>query len=632
MDYTSSIHDAEHAAEASPWGNSPTSSPGPNQSTFGPIAGDTPGSPFRYPNSNNGLNDDGGFGGSDIDYRRPDTASTVSQPTEPEPEVSAGVESHPDHQDVAGDQGPLSQQLQQQQEQQQQQQQHQEQQPQKATGSIDRAQEQQQPRRPPPPQFKLQAKITGLERTGRKDPILRFDVHTNLPAFRTTQYRDVRRLHSEFVKLAEHLISANPEAIVPSVPPPLTSAGAGTEEDEIRVKALMQRWFNYVCSNEVLMRDDEMVLFVESDFGYSPMVKKKQPATGVRRKILKQFAPPPDDTPELQEARPIVKLFYLGAMDAGHKVDKLVKSRRGLGLSESDFGVKLGSMHVQEPHPGLANAYRKLGKVIQTVGDYHAAQATAEATTIGDPLQYHSQDAFVVKETLTNRQILIREFLQAQEATRSRLNAADRLKASSNVRREKVDEAIASLDEARHNELALLEKTTRVTQNLVHERRRWFARTAADLRLSIREYVLREIEAERRTLALLESARPDIRSIDSSGGLSRLGRESHPPHAIRRTSMAASQGPKGDAWSGVPRRSVDVLGRSVSGSLVGSSVVEAAGEDGSFAEGGERGDLSGRTRTLSGVAGVRMPGVLEEDDEDRVDARNAASRLAASTF
>jgi Tfp pilus assembly protein PilP len=91
----------------------------------------------------------------------------------------------------------------------------------------------------------------------------------------------------------------------------------------------MQRWFNYVCSNEVLMRDEEMVLFVEADFGYSPMVKRKQPATGVRRKVIKQFAPPPDDTPELQDARPIVKLFYLGTMDAGHKVDKVVKARKG---------------------------------------------------------------------------------------------------------------------------------------------------------------------------------------------------------------------------------------------------------------------------------------------------------------
>lgn len=286
-------------------------------------------------------------------------------------------------------------------------------------------------------------------------------------------------------------------------------------------------------------------------------------------------------------------------------------------------------MHVQELHPGLANAYRKLGKIVQTVGDYHAAQATAEATTIGDPFQYHSQDAFIVKETLTNRQILIRELLQAQEATRSKLNAADRLKASSNVRREKVDEAIAALDEARDAESALYQKTTRVTQNLVHERRRWAARTAADLRLSVREYVLREIEAERRTISLLESVRPDIRSIDASGGLSRLGREAHPP-TVRRTSMAASQGPKGDAWSGVPRRSADAMSRSVSGSLVGSSVVEG-GEEGFLPEGGERGDQGGRARALSG-AGGRMPGVLEEDDEDRVDARNAASRLAASTF
>lgn len=291
-------------------------------------------------------------------------------------------------------------------------------------------------------------------------------------------------------------------------------------------------------------------------------------------------------------------------------------------------------MNVQEPHPGLANAYRKLGKIVQTVGDFHAAQATAEATTVGDPFQYHSQDAFIVKETLTNRQILIREFLQAQETTRSKLNAADRLKASSNVRREKVDEAIASLDEARHAESALYQKTTRVTQNLVHERRRWFARTAADLRLSIREYVLREIEAERRTLSLLESVRPDIRSIDASGGLSRLGRESHPPSAARRTTMAASQGPKGDAWSGVPRRSADAMSRSVSGSLVGSSVAEGPDDGGLFpGDGGDRAGEQGggRARALSGASG-RMPGVLEEDDEDRVDARNAASRLAASTF
>ncbi|KAF3401324.1 Vacuolar protein sorting-associated protein 17 [Talaromyces pinophilus] len=467
------------------------------------------------------------------------------------------------------------------------------------------------------PTYRLQGKITALERTGKKDPILRFDVYTNIPKFRTTQYRDIRRTHSEFVKLSEHLISSNPEAIVPAVPPPLTPAGAGTDEDEIRVKASMQRWLTYVFSNDVLVHDDEIVLFVESDFGYSPVVRMKQPATGVRRKVIKQFAPPPDDTPELQNARPVVKMFYLGALDASQKTDRVVKARRGLGLAESDLGVKIGHMHVQETHTGLSNAYRKLGRVIQTAGDYHAAQATAEATTLGDPLEYYSSDAFIVKETLTNRHILLRELIQAQQTARSKRAAADRLKGSSSVRPDKVDEAISALDEALGHETYLTKKTQRVTSNLLLETRRWFDRTSSDVLSSLREYTLRQIEAERRTLALLESVRPDIRAIDSSGGLSRLGRESHP--TVRRSSLASSQGPKGDAWSGVPRRN-DSLSRSMSGSTV---VVPVLADDAANGDGAG----SGRTRALSGVGSI-----AEEDDEDKLDARNAASRLATSTF
>lgn len=274
-------------------------------------------------------------------------------------------------------------------------------------------------------------------------------------------------------------------------------------------------------------------------------------------------------------------------------------------------------------HPGLGNAYRKLGKVVQNAGDFHAAQGTAEATTLSDPLAYHSSDAFIVKETLTNRHILLRELIQAQQATRSKLSAADRLKASSSVKRDKVDEAISALDEARSHESYLQQKTQRVTQNLLVEKRKWFARTAADMRTSIREYVIREIEAERRTLATLEQVRPDVRNVDASGGLSRLGREAHP--IARRSSMAASQGPKGDAWSGVPRRP-DGLNRSISGSVVGGipgAVPEESEED--VAEGG-----TGRKRAASGASSLGK--LAEDDDDDRVDARNAASRLAQTTF
>lgn len=615
MDYSSLPNDPDHPVGSSPWQSSPQ--PTSRQLTASE-ASSTPSSPLAKHSPAAADSPQIDREGSDEEQRPGKSGGEYGQSLAGDTFADGETNGHTQTAS-SNDQAPP---VMQQPPQSQQQQQQPGRQPQQRTapnryhGTAQRNQQRQ-----PPPQYKLRAKITSLERTGRKDPVLRFDVHTNLPKFRTTQFRDVRRTHSEFLKLAEHLISSNPEAFVPAIPPPLTSAGVGTDEDESRVKNSMQRWLNVVCGNDVLMRDDEMIFFVESDAGYSPVMRMKQPATGVRRKVIKQFAPPPDDTPELHEARPIVKQFYLATMETGQKVDRVVKARRGLGLAESDLGVKLSQMHVQETHPGLGGAYRKLGRIIQTAGDYHAAQGTAEATTFGDPLNYHSSDAFIVKETLTNRHILLRDLNSAQQATRSKLSAADRLKASSSVRREKVDEAISALDEARSHEDYLVKKTQRVTANLLQEKRRWFTRTAADLRTSIREYVLREIEAERRTLATLESVRPDVRAIDASGGLSRLGREAHP--VIRRTSMASSQGPRGDAWSGVPRRQ-DGLDRSVSG-LTGVPEEEAQ-QQGKEANSSEQGEARKR-------AGSRVKrGSSQEEDEDRVDARNAASRLATSTF
>ncbi|KZM23546.1 Vacuolar protein sorting-associated protein 17 [Ascochyta rabiei] len=607
MDYSN--NDTEYPGGSSPWASSPQH----NRAPFGqPPTSDLPSSPLPPPASPYGQ-DSGQYGyiGDHTQQSRPGAASTDNgepyrsaqqqpqqppQPPQPPPGQDAPqLPQHPNAPQQAPEPGQQPQQPQQ---------------PQRYHASRPQRQQQQH--------YKLQAKVTGLERNGKKDPIIRFDVYTNLPKFRTTQFRDVRRVHTEFVKLGEHLISACPEAIVPAVPPATTSAGAGTDEDEARLKAAVQRWLNVVCSNDILIRDEEMVFFVESDFGYSPVVRRKQPATGVRRKVIKQFAPPPDDTPELAAARPIVKAFYLGTMEAEQKVEKVVKHRRNLGVAESDLGAKFAALHAQETHVGLAHAYKKLGKVIQATGDFHAAQGTAEATTLGDPLQYHSSDAFIAKETLTNRHILLRELLQAQSATKSKLSAADRLKASSSVKRDKVDEAIAQLDEARSHEQYLTSKAQRVTANLLQEQRKWFDRTAADMRQAIREYVIREIEAERRTLATLESVRPDIRAIDGSGGLSRLGREAHPTQ--RRVSLANSQGPKGDAWSGVPRRPGDGLNRSVSGSIP-AALPEGDEED---EEESEHGRKRASSKAASTTAG--------EEDDDRIDAKNAASRLATTTF
>lgn len=165
MDYSSSIHDADNPAGASPWGSSPTPSPQHNRSTFGTSTGDAPPpmSPYgdQQAGSNAGYHNDHDTMGSEH-YNRPESAGSMmgSNGDNHRPDTA---ESEPDvqqqsfvgkQQQVQGEQA------------QQQPQEHQQNAPTSRQGS-----------RPQGPQYKLQAKITGLERTGRKDPILRFDVH-----------------------------------------------------------------------------------------------------------------------------------------------------------------------------------------------------------------------------------------------------------------------------------------------------------------------------------------------------------------------------------------------------------------------------------------------------------------------
>jgi len=165
MDYSSSIHDADHPAGTSPWGTSPVASPQhPRTSSFG-TPGDIPPSPTPYSSNQSvsGYSQDDTIGGGS--YGRPESsAGTESVTDDGRPDTAQSIRSQPDQQIYPGqEQAPGQQQYQQQPHRPE---------PQRYHRPAARQAQQQ-----PGPQYKLQAKITGLERTGRKDPILRFDVH-----------------------------------------------------------------------------------------------------------------------------------------------------------------------------------------------------------------------------------------------------------------------------------------------------------------------------------------------------------------------------------------------------------------------------------------------------------------------
>jgi len=162
MDYSASIHDADNPAAASPWGSSPTASPKHTRTSSFPTseAASSPPSYSSHPTGRYGHDDD-----LDRGYNRPESSagdSTAASDAGRPVTADSVPPSHPEEQQkYRGQDQP------------------------KQTGSQAQRNEPQRyhgvarhaPSAPTQQQYKLQAKITGLERTGRKDPILRFDVH-----------------------------------------------------------------------------------------------------------------------------------------------------------------------------------------------------------------------------------------------------------------------------------------------------------------------------------------------------------------------------------------------------------------------------------------------------------------------
>lgn len=182
MDWTN--NDTDHPAGSSPWGSSPVASPQHTQSAF------TPSSPSPYAvgrmNPNYGGDSDtvgsytqgensatGSGSGNGHEVQRPGTADSAqggravsgfegaSEPSQQEQTYGGQRQGQQQHQQSQQGYPHQSQRTE----------------PQRYhSGSRQASHPQPQSQRP---YYKLQAKITSLERTGRKDPILRFDVHVS---------------------------------------------------------------------------------------------------------------------------------------------------------------------------------------------------------------------------------------------------------------------------------------------------------------------------------------------------------------------------------------------------------------------------------------------------------------------
>lgn len=89
---------------------------------------------------------------------------------------------------------------------------------------------------------------------------------------------------------------------------------------------MLQRWLGRICEDPILIAEEEVRSFVESDFGYQPApVTRRKTSSGFS--LIRRGVPDEDET--LQKARFELTKLEGQFFDAAKAIDKLSKTRRG---------------------------------------------------------------------------------------------------------------------------------------------------------------------------------------------------------------------------------------------------------------------------------------------------------------
>lgn len=405
--------------------------------------------------------------------------------------------------------------------------------------------------------YLMRIHLREIEENKPNNPILRFDASVRgLPKFREKIYKDIRRTYNEVHRFNEYLILSNLEVFVPVIPSPITSYPAGGEDERKQQLYNWLEWFSRITRNPILVRDEEFVYFIESDFGYSVINsnRKQLVASGLMRKTMKQLNTPYDPYQELALFRPIIKSAYLLCQRLNKTMDKNQKLERQLLSNISELGTKLkGLAQFETVHPGMRNLWEKLAKVTQFQADLILFKLISDMGSLGDGAKALSADFFEIKEALTNRYLIMRELIQAEAQTKSKHVQATKIKSRASLDPIRAEEAIRSFEYAQKAEESLHMQVKRISGEMMFERKEVIDFTEKKMKTLLKQFTLNRVEQHRKLLNHFEKIRLDVRIIDENGGLSRLNRE----HLSQmKHNLAQSQAANGDLWSSRKFRSL----------------------------------------------------------------------------
>ncbi|KAI9609373.1 hypothetical protein H4Q26_007327 [Puccinia striiformis f. sp. tritici PST-130] len=335
---------------------------------------------------------------------------------------------------------------------------------------------------------------------------------SNLTTTRTGHCPNVSRSYKEFLSFHEALVSNNPHTIVPPIPFPNTSAPSPADDDRL-VASAFQQFFDRLLINRFLRSDDELRIFIESDFGYTPQTKiKKRTITSGTGWLSKPSVGPsvrtlPSSTTqqsigggpetvvsiveedELSNAKLQFRLLEDRLVDSCRSVEQLSRSRRTLSQALLELSGRLVQFSTTESHGALAEGFRKLSQTLRSISELEGNSAVGYLVTLSDGLSWCSISAKPLKTSSVIGLASYKNIIIV------------------------IESALDELDQAKKNEELISIKSNLISNHLRPSLRQHSELLHDDLVYCLLENARTQLIYENQILIELERIKPELDSI-----------------------------------------------------------------------------------------------------------------------
>lgn len=203
---------------------------------------------------------------------------------------------------------------------------------------------------------------------------------------------------------------------------------------------------------------------------YTPLTKAKKLKAGSGGFLSRSSSKPllgEDGEPDFLVTSKVHSAALEGALsDTCKTLEKVLKHQTACASSYAELATALSSFSTGESHPPLSEGMKGLAEAMTHIAQLETGQTNATALVLGDSLAYEMVEARSAKDALLQRQYNIDELRNSIKSTISKRRTIEKLKASGNIKPERVNEALDDLEDAAKHEQNLQNKVEAISRNL----------------------------------------------------------------------------------------------------------------------------------------------------------------------